>query len=169
MEGPRGPDPREEIEEQMMQKEVQEVIDEEVEKVSKELDEDHSLDPGEGWDYQVEIASRRPDKPYVIHTDETNETEYTETSLIYFASDDVLCDTDDSIIGDREGVVGEENLEKFGHGSGDKNIVYIRNDRLGIEVEVIRNRGSYGEIVHGFVQHSDTPVRRRRRTVDDEW
>ncbi len=154
--------------EETTQEEVEKVIDEEVLKVAKELEEDTTRDPEDGWDYRVEIASRRPDKPYIINVNELHETDYTETSLIYFTSDDVLCDTDDSVIGDKEGVIGEDNLEKFGHGSGDKNILFIRNDSLGVDMEIVKNNGNYAEVVHGF-QHSDTPVRRRRRTVDDEW
>lgn len=119
------------------------------------------------WDYEAEIALRRPEYPYVIHIDEQHERDYTESTLTYYAGDDVLCDERDNVIEDPEHVVGVANLEKFGHGSGDKNIVYIRNDQLAVEMEVVKNDDSFAEVVHGFVQHSEI-ARRRRRQFDDE-
>lgn len=131
------------------------------EETKKEADED--------WDYEEEVRLRRPERPYIIHVDEQHEREYTESTLTYYAADDVLCDERDTPIEDKEKVVGEGNLEKFGHGSHDKNVVYIRNDVLGIEVEIIKNDGSYAEVVHGFVQHSDEVDHHRRRPrFDDE-
>lgn len=143
---------------------------EEVGEVLEDLKKDTSWDPNDGWDYKTEIANRRPDKPYIIHVDELPETDYTESSLTYYIGDDILCDSDDSVIEDKDGVVGELNLDKFGLGSGDADILYIRNDVLGIQVEVVKNDGHYAEVVHGL-QHSYydySPVRRRRHRYDDE-
>ena len=38
---------------------------------------------------------------------------------------------------------------RFGHGSNDPNVVYIRNDRLKAEYEVLLNSGSYQEEILG--------------------
>lgn len=123
--------------------------------------------PG-GWDYETEVARRRPEYPYVIHVDERYDKDgYTHTELTYYAGDDVLCDTDDKPVEDIDKVVGVANMEKFGHGSGDKDVVFIRNDTLELEVEVTRDEGSYSEVVHG-IQHSDEPRRRRARFDDDD-
>lgn len=121
-----------------------------------------------GWDYEAEVARRRPEYPYVIHVDERYDKDgYTHTELTYFEGDQVLVDTDDKPVEDIDKVVGQTNLDKFGHGSGDKDVVFIRNDELKLEVEVSRDARSYTEVVHG-IQHSDEPRRRRARFDDEE-
>lgn len=119
----------------------------------------------EGWDYEAEVAKRRPDYPYVIHQDEQHERGYTELSWSYYTEDDVLADEHDSVVEEIEGVVGVANLEKFGHGSDDRNVVHIRNDKLGVEVEITKIDAFFSEVVHGF-KHSENydefPDRRRR-------
>lgn len=120
----------------------------------------------DNWDMAAEIAARAPEQPYVIHVDERHETEYDESTLTYYAADDVLCDEQDKVIDNRELVVGDGNLDKFGHGSNDPNIVYVRNDQLCVEVEVVKSDNSYAEEVHGL-RHSD-PGRQRRPGWDDD-
>lgn len=115
------------------------------------------------WDAELELQNRsRNEGPYVIHVDERHERNYTESTLTYYAGDDVLCDEKDRIIEDQEQVVGVENLDRFGHGSNDANIVYIRNDDLAIEVEVIKSERTYAEDVHGMT-HGVQPRPRRPR------
>lgn len=133
---------------------------------------DDAVKPGE-WDWHKEKRGRSPLRPYVIHLDERegNDT-YDRLTLTYFKEDDVLCDeTDDPLDAeDRERMVGETNLDKFGHGSGDPTVVYIRNDQLNTIYEVCLSHRSYEEEVIGTpppeIRHSDR--RRERRTFDDE-
>lgn len=108
------------------------------------------------WDYAIEIKNRSPEVPYVIHHDEfvENQPDYDQTTLTYYEEDDVLADTDDSIIEDTDALICLGNLNKFGHGSNDPNIVYIRNDERQLNIEVCRSGGSYAEEVHGM-KHSD--------------
>jgi hypothetical protein len=122
--------------------------------------------PG-GWSYKKELAHRQrfPDKPHIIHLDELGERDYTKASYTYYMADDIMADEQNRILEDVEGVIGMKNL-RFGYGSGDPNIVYIRNDYLAMEMEVVRERGSFSEIVHG-IKHSD-PSRRRKPRWDDE-
>lgn len=114
------------------------------------------------WDMELERSNRakKNEGPYVIHVDERHERGYTESTLTYYAGDDVLCDQSDKIIEDQDAVVGVENLDRFGHGSNDPNTVYIRNDDLGIEVEVFKSERTYAEDVHGMT-HADGPRERR--------
>jgi len=105
------------------------------------------------WDYHEERRRRSPDIPYVIHYDELHEIEaYSEVSLTYYEGDDVLCNERDEIVDpdERNDLVGEKNLERFGHGSNDASIVYVRNDKLQIVYEVVKSPNSYAEEVHGF-------------------
>lgn len=111
------------------------------------------------WDFDAEKEKRSPTEPYVIHVDERHEAGYTETTMTYFVGDDVLCDERDKVVNEPDDVVGIENLDRFGHGSNDPNIVYIRNDTLGVDVEVVKSERTYAEDVHGM-RHSETPRER---------
>ena len=116
------------------------------------------------WDYEIEKAQRDPDRPYVIHYDERGETGYEVITLMYYAGDDILCDEKTKIVDDKDRVVGEANLEKFGHGSNDAVIVYVRNEYMDLDIEVVKSEGTYAEDVHG-ITHADSPRRRER----PEW
>lgn len=128
----------------------------------------------DAWDYHTEKKRRSPVRPYVIHVDEREEQQaYDGVTWIYYEADDVLCNERDEVVDmpDRERVIGESNLNKFGHGSNNSEIVYIRNDQLEMDVEIVRTEGSYAEEVHGLdpsepeLRHSH---RRMRRSFDDE-
>lgn len=123
----------------------------------KNVFEQHGDPPGDTWVHAEELKKRSPDRPYVIHLDERDEyDDYQPVSLTYFEGDDVVADGRDDIIGpeDRERLLGEKNLVKFGHGSQDPNVVYIRNDSLEIVYEVVKSTASYAEEVAGF-RHED--------------
>lgn len=125
------------------------------------------------WDYEVEGANRSEEVPYVIHYDEyfNNETPYEQIQLTYYEGDDVLADSNDTPVDDQDAMVGLGNLSKFGHGSKDPNVVYIRNHELQLEIEVVHNDGMFSEEVHGFpddeLKHSHRRRRQRRRFDDD--
>lgn len=107
----------------------------------------------DGWDWHRERSRRSPHKPYVIHRDEAEEFEnYARSTFTYFAEDDVLCNEIDEILdkGDRDRLIGEANLNKFGHGSGDSTLVYIRNDSLETVFDVNLSENSYAEEVAGM-------------------
>lgn len=164
--GDTPPEEEEIYEDPVLAEEAEAEAEEVTETVENVFDKDEPQEGG--WDYEAEVARRRPEFPYVIHLDERHEKAgYTHTELTYYAGDDVLTDTDDKPVEEIDKVVGAANLEKFGHGSGDKDVVFIRNDALELEVEVTRDEGSYSEVVHG-IKHSADPPRRRRVRFDDE-
>ena len=112
----------------------------------------------EDWDYEVEKEGRAQGGIYVIHKDEYGETDNNEATLSYYGGDDILCDSNDHIIEVPERLVGD-CLDKFGHGSNDRNVVYVRNETLDVDLEVIKSEKTYAEEVHGF-KHEDPPRRR---------
>jgi hypothetical protein len=125
------------------------------------------------WDYAEEIKTRRFDVPYVIHKDEffENEGDYTQAELTYYEGDDVLADAKDDIIDDQDAYIGLANLAKFGHGSQDPVIVYVRNVELEIDFEITHSDGKYAHEVHGFpdeLQHSEPRHHKGRQRFDDE-
>lgn len=126
------------------------------------------------WDRDRELRRRSPDFPYVVHHDERHELEgYSDVSYTYYAADDVLCDERDEVIDParRDELVGEANLDRFGHGSGDPMIVFIRNDNLEILYEIIKSPNSFAEEVHGFTHNSwdrGNLEKMRRKERDEE-
>lgn len=123
--------------------------------------DDHVPTEDEGWDYEVERAARdaNPGDPYVIHHDEyyENETNYEQAKLTYFDGDNVLLDERDQPVAD-DSVVGEDNLAKFGHGSKDHHIVYVRNDNVEVDFEIHRSMGSWQEEL-GFGDDDDNSLK----------
>jgi hypothetical protein len=122
------------------------------------------------WQWDEEQRNRTEDEPYIIHHDEfqQNEKEYEQFTFTYFDGDDILCNEADEVVSDTNFIVGDHNLARFGHGSKDNNVVYIRNDHLQSEIEVIRRKGSYAKEVLGFIEHSEDSGRPRRFRSYDE-
>jgi len=108
-------------------------------------------DKNSGWNYTEELESRTTTEPYVIHQDEFNENdEYSKVTYTYYAEDDVLVDDEDQHpVPHGDLVVGLDNL-KFGHGSDDIDVVFVRNDRLGQDMEICRTHESYERKILGL-------------------
>lgn len=125
-----------------------------------------------GWDWEIEMAQRSRNVPHVLHQDEyvKNELDYTQTTYTYYAGDDVLTDEDDTVLNNRENLIGD-TLMKFGHGADDADVLFVRNMELELEVEICRSPKRYDEEVMGL-EHSDEGFQRMRRHnsrfADDE-
>jgi hypothetical protein len=126
-----------------------------------------TVDDGD-WDYELEEQLRSEEEPYVIHVEEfmENEKHYHQDTLTYYAGDDIMADSDDTPFYEYRTHMGEL---KFGHGSRDKNVVYIRNDRIEMEWEILLHQGKFAEEVLGLqldqrtekdIQHSVLKFRR---------
>ena len=104
------------------------------------------------WDFAEELATRSEEQPYIIHQDEYqgNETGYTQEVLTWYAGDNVLTDEQEQPIANADDVVDLNHMSKFGHGTDDFNVVFIRNDRLRTEYEICRMPTSYEEEVQGL-------------------
>ncbi len=99
------------------------------------------------WDYAEEEQHRKnldAGVPYILHRDEyfDDGKHYTQSTLTYYKGDDVLTDEQDVPIYDYRKIVGKGNLV-FGRGSGDESIVFVRNDHLEAEYEIILDHGFY--------------------------
>jgi hypothetical protein len=79
--------------------------------------------------------------PYVISTNDYYEDQNDprdKVTLEYYLNDDILCENDSmEIVPDRESIIGRDALQNFGNLSGDPHVVYVRNERLNIDYEVI--------------------------------
>ena len=107
-----------------------------------------------------------PTIPYVISVEEfmSDEGGYDKGTLVYYDGDDVLADERGQVVRNIRECVGEEFLTKFGDRSDDKYVVYVRNERLGMDFEVALDENSYVQAVHG--KNHKTP-RGVRFTEDD--
>lgn len=105
---------------------------------------------------------RNPNGPYVISIDEfmeeTDDSPFQKIEMTYFEGDGVLIDSRKQIVPDIAGTVGSANLHNFGVGTTDKDQVYIRNERLEIDIEVTRDDQTYTRTILGIP--SDEDVRR---------
>lgn len=129
------------------------------------------------WDYRLEIADREanPGRPYVISFDEFNENSlnHEQSTLAYYAEDDTLVDERDQPIDNVDYTIGDDSLTRFGHGSNDGKIVYVRNENISMDFEVIRSEGSYSREVLGIlppgvsIRHSHRRASRKFRGTDE--
>jgi hypothetical protein len=117
-----------------------------VELVEERQEESRNVFIDPTFDYAEEVKYRTKDVPYVITHDEYfgAEKEYDTIQLTYFEKDDTLVGENDKPIDDLT-TINEDNLARFGHGSKDKKIVYVRNDKLQTDYEITLSDQSYLE------------------------
>lgn len=106
------------------------------------------------WDFEVELANRNAARPYVIHQDEfmADEMDFNQETLTYYEGDDILADADDTPIYDYQGLMG---TLQFGHGTSDPNVVYLRNEVLHMEWEILRHYGRFEQEVLGLAMEKE--------------
>lgn len=94
------------------------------------------------WDYDAELNTRSNAEPYVLHKDEffNEEMGFRQTTVTYYAGDDIMSDEQETPVYDYNKLMGPL---KWGHGSGDPNVVYIRNEKTRHEWEVVLHTGRY--------------------------
>lgn len=93
----------------------------------------------------MDISDREKCKPYLIHPDKFGELEDYECIGFTYYSDGVLTNDGDEKVKDIEGTVGSESLSHFGEYSDDS--VYVRNDRLKIDYEILKDERTYEEVL----------------------
>ena len=86
----------------------------------------------------------KKDGPYTISPDEYGEDEKYEQILMYYYADGVLTDNKDNRIFDIEKLIGDEALNCFGEYEDD--CVYVRNDELLQEYEIMLDKRNYKDL-----------------------
>jgi len=110
--------------------------------------------PDADWDYDAELSTRQGDIPYIIHRDEfvNDEKGFKQSTLTYYKGDNMVCDELDHLLYNFSHYIGH-NLA-FGHGSGDPNVFYVRNEKERMEWEVLLDEGRYEVVVLGLeIEH----------------
>lgn len=94
------------------------------------------------WDYELELNNRDNETPYILHKDEffADEMGFRQTTVTYYAGDDIMADEQETPVYNYTQLMGPL---KWGHGSGDPNVVYIRNEKTRHEWEVVLHTGRF--------------------------
>ena len=123
------------------------------------------------WDQALEEAQRaaNPGRPYVICLDEFGE-DFDTVTYTFYEDDEVLADERDEVVDNVDVLIGEDNMQRWGHGSGNIHVILVRNEESSVDIEISKSTGSYAADVHGFLQHNYAVERmpRRRMRFDDE-
>lgn len=88
--------------------------------------------------------------------------EYDKLTLTWFDADDTLCDQNEQPIPDISNTIGDDALCEF---KPDVYTVYVRNEKTATDYEIVREKGSYSEVVLGIVE--DKVRVRKMREFDD--
>lgn len=118
---------------------------------------------------------RSSEKPFVVTTQEffeEDEDDYSRITITYWEEDDILADEREQMIPDIDALVGHDNLKYFGKGSGDESIVYVRNDKIKADFEIVKDPRSYSEVVLGLSKwdardHTDDSPKIKKMRGDD--
>ena len=83
------------------------------------------------------------EEPYTITAEQfvNEKRNFEKTTLLYFEGNGVLCEDTERIIEDIDSSIGRQNLDKFGEFEED--VAYVRNERLGIDYEVLLQHETY--------------------------
>lgn len=112
----------------------------------------------------MQVTQNPNPHPYIIDEfdfDQNFEWFQKET-ITYYIVDDVLADTDEDIMA--QDVVGQDALDILRRDEADA--VYVRNEKLSIDYEVVGSDHSYVEDILGI--HTPPPIPKPSKKTDDE-
>lgn len=124
------------------------------------------------WDWEAELNMRSDKTIYVITREEfdADNMGYRQSTVNWFEGDRMLADELGEAIYNWTSHIGSEL--PFGHGSGDENVLLIRNENLHWEYCVTKNPGRFDQDVQGHsveleydeqdLKHSKQPLKMRR-------
>jgi len=109
------------------------------------------VDPEDDPNYDEMVDDREHQSIYIVTHEEhmENPHELETVTLTYYAGDNVLSENDKPVEDVEATIGGVENLQ-FGRWSKDANVVFIRNETLAIEYEILRSSGKYTVEVLGL-------------------
>lgn len=116
--------------------------------VDEEEEEQPVTDAAGKTEEEMDLTRVDRTQPYIIDDQEfTNEFDHHDKiSLYYYKEDDVLCDEHEEVINDIEEKVGYDALAALDM----QTTVWVRNEPLCIDYEIISINKSYAELVHGI-------------------
>lgn len=105
--------------------------------------------------------------PYVISDEEFADEmpHFDKVTLYYYMTDDILTDDNEEPIVDIDDVIGYDALVTLGNEQS--NTIWVRNNRISTDYEVVRLNQSYQESVLGI--KPEPPIRTIERNREDEY
>lgn len=103
-------------------------------------------------EHESMMEDRASETIYLVSQEEhmENPHEFQVVTLTFYDGDQVLADEEDKVIEKLEKAIGAKENLQFGRWSGDGNVVYIRNETLDAEFEILRSTGKYAVEVLGL-------------------
>lgn len=74
---------------------------------------------------------------------------YDKITMFYYSLDDVLTDEHESIVDDVDGTVGDETLNLFADMPPSQNTIWVRNERIASDFEIVRLDQSFEDHIMG--------------------
>lgn len=93
------------------------------------------------------------DTPYVVTVNEfmQDREEFEKITVTYYEYDNTLASEDDTIVDNHDRLVGQEFPNYVGWESGSDNVVYVRNERISSDFEILVNPNGYEAEVLGII------------------
>ena len=119
--------------------------DKEIEDTVEDEDEDEEEDEEEKWEREsLHPVDDISEVPYTITpTQFVNEKRYYDKITLLYYENDVLTSEAEDYYEDIESTIGRDSLNKFDEYEED--VVYVRNDRLSTDYEVLRQHCTFDE------------------------
>jgi hypothetical protein len=96
------------------------------------------------FNYEEEMKTRSSNHPYIVSEDEYSEDSEDRVCWTFYEGSDTLADDKDEPI-DLEDYAGRANL-RFGYGSSDPNVVFIRNEKYDLWAEITKMPQTWEEM-----------------------
>jgi len=138
-------------------------IFDEIRRRSAEIESTHSPEEFDA------LKARDASGPFKISTEEfmDDENGFSKITITYFDGDDTLVDEREAVIPDIDGTVGRDNLHRFGEDSDSKDTVFVRNEKLRTDFEVVREEGTYTQMVLGLRDFKDDRPKIKKMRDDE--
>lgn len=101
---------------------------------------------------ESESVEEEEDEVYIIEPGEFGEKDGYEAITLTYYADQVLTDENDDPVEDVEDTIGTESLDHFGEYEDDS--VYVRNDRLKRDYEILSDVRRYKDVVRRSLPHN---------------
>ena len=85
-----------------------------------------------------DITEDKDDLPYIIEPEEYGNKVENECTVLMWYGDDILTDTYGVNVDDIENTVGREFIDHFGENPEEPDVVYVRNDRLEMDYQILQ-------------------------------
>jgi hypothetical protein len=153
--------------------ELAEALADEAAKIKNAFEDNELYDASDDdWVWEDELSMRSDKTVYVITREEFDDDNmgYRQSTVNWYEGDRMLSDELGEAIYNWPSHIGSEL--PFGHGSGDENVLFIRNENLKWEYCVTKDPGRFDQDVQGHaveleyeaddLKHSKQPLKMRR-------